>query len=196
MPKTAIIAIARILITAAIVFGFPYFLRQYLKRKDDSTKRIRILLIAYIIAVLIITLGIRSYDDEIGVITDLTWAYRQIFHTIHAGYEVGGLIEAIKRIHWVRGTISSLILNVFLFVPYGYLMPLVFQKMQKWWKVLLAGLTFSLCIETSQYLTHLGWFDISDPVYNGLGALIGYSLYKLIFTNSKTQCRREEQHGQ
>lgn len=185
MPKTAIIAIARILITAAFVFGFPYFLRQFLKHSDKRTKIIRIVLIAYIIAVIVITLGIRSYDNESGVITDLTWAYRQIYRTVHAGYEVGGLLEAIKRIHWVRGTVSSLILNVFLFVPYGYLLPLVTEKMRKWYQVLIAGVAFSLCIEMTQYFTHLGWFDISDPIYNGIGALIGYICFKRILEKAR-----------
>ena len=181
MPKTAIIAIARILITAAFVFGLPYLLRGFFKRSAHSVLTSRFLFITYIIVVFIITLGIRIYDDEIGVITDLTWAYRKIYDTVHAGYEVGGITEAVKRINWVRGTISSLILNVFLFVPFGYLAPPACVKMRKWWKILLAGIAFSLCIEITQYFTHLGWFDISDPLYNGLGALIGYRSYKRVF---------------
>ena len=181
MPKTAIIAIARILITAAFVFGFPYLLRGISKRSAYSVRTSRFLFITYIIVVFIITLGIRNYNDEIGIITDLIWAYRKIYDTVHAGYEVGGISEAIKRINWVRGTISSLILNVFLFVPFGYLAPLTCEKVRRWWKILLAGMAFSLCIEVTQYFTHLGWFDIADPVYNGLGTLIGYRSYKRVF---------------
>lgn len=176
MPKSAIIAISRILITAVVVFGLPYILSLLLNKAEIRTKlrTYRISLIIYIVAILIITLGVRTYDDEIGVITDITWAYRQIFDAMRKGYEAGGIIEAIKRIHWVRGTCSSLILNVLLFVPLGYLLPLNSERCRKRWKVLLAGMAFSLCIETTQYITHLGWFDISDPIYNGLGAWVGY----------------------
>lgn len=116
---------------------------------------------------------------------NLTWAYRQIFDTIAAGYEAGGLLEAINRINWVRGTISSLILNVFLFVPLGYLLPLSIEKMKRWWKVLLVGTLFSFCIETIQLVTHFGWFDIADPIYNGIGSLIGYSIHRKNFIGIK-----------
>lgn len=176
MPKSAIIAISRILITAVVVFGLPYILSLLLNKADVKTKlrTYRIVFGVYIVAILIITLAVRTYDNEIGVITDITWAYRQIFDAMRKGYEVGGIMEAIKRIHWVRGTVSSLILNVLLFVPLGYLLPLNSGRYRRWWKVLLTGMAFSLCIETMQYLSHLGWFDISDPVYNGLGAWVGY----------------------
>ena len=132
-----------------------------------------------------ITLVTRSYDERTGIILNLTWAYRQIFDTIAAGYEAGGLLEAINRINWVRGTISSLILNVFLFVPLGYLLPLSIEKMKRWWKVLLVGTLFSFCIETIQLVTHFGWFDIADPIYNGIGSLIGYSIHRKNFIGIK-----------
>ena len=172
MPKTAIIAILRIVLTAVIVFGFPYLIRRiWSKSKRGIIQKLLLVILAvYIVSVLVITLVTRSYDEQTGVILNLTWAYRQIFDTIAAGYEAGGLLEAVKRIHWVRGTISSLILNVFLFVPLGYLLPLCFARMRRWWKVLLIGILFSLCIETIQFTTHLGWFDIADQYTMGSAA--------------------------
>ena len=130
MPKSAIIAISRILITAVVVFGLPHFLSLLLNKAAIKTKlrTYHISLGIYIVVILIITLGIRTNDDEIGVITDITWAYRQIFDAIRKGYEVGGIMEAIKRIHWVRGTVSSLILNVLLFVPIGYLLSMLSER--------------------------------------------------------------------
>ncbi len=183
MPQSAIIAILRIVLTAASVFGFPYLLRRiWITDKSGHVQRFMpAILVAYSASILAITLGTRTYDEKAGVIFNLTWAYREIFTTMAKGYQVGGLLEAIKRIHWVRGTVSSLILNVFLFVPMGYLLPLSCKQIKSWWKVLLAGVVFSFCIETIQLLTHFGWFDIADPIYNGLGTMIGYSLYRKIF---------------
>jgi glycopeptide antibiotics resistance protein len=68
-------------------------------------------------------------------------------------------------------------LNVLLFMPLGYLIPLSFSKVDRWWQVLLIGFLFSLLIETVQLITRLGWFDASDLLHNTLGALIGYWIY-------------------
>ena len=37
--------------------------------------------------------------------------------------------------------------------------------------------------------------DVDDIFLNIVGALLGYGLHKCILNNSKTQCKREEQHG-
>ena len=68
-------------------------------------------------------------------------------------------------------------LNVLLFMPLGYLIPLSYSKINRWWKVLLLGFTFSLLIETVQLITRLGWFDTSDLLHNTLGAVMGYWIY-------------------
>ncbi len=94
MPKTAIIAILRIVLTAVIV-GFPYLIRRiWSKSKRGIIQKLLLVILAvYIVSVLVITLVTRSYDEQTGVILNLTWAYRQIFDTIAAGYEAGGLLK-------------------------------------------------------------------------------------------------------
>ncbi len=56
-------------------------------------------------------------------------------------------------------------------------------------KVILLGLGSSLAIETTQLITHLGWFDTSDLMHNTLGTVLGYGLYKAFRPNSPVMGR-------
>ena len=76
--------------------------------------------------------------------------------------------------------LEGIILNILLFIPFGYLLPLVWKKADQWWKVMLAGLLTSLFVEVMQWALHRGFADVDDLINNTLGALIGYGLYKAI----------------
>ena len=72
-------------------------------------------------------------------------------------------------------------LNVLLFIPLGLLLPIVVFEFDALWKVLLTGFIISIIIETVQYVSHLGWFDIDDVLMNTIGVCIGYLEFKLLF---------------
>ena len=94
----------------------------------------------------------------------------------------GGLIQGIftgtvKITNWAE--LRNIILNILLFIPFGYLFPSLFPKL-RWWQVILLGLAFSLCIELLQLITKLGYADVDDLINNTLGTAIGWLCYKLI----------------
>lgn len=94
----------------------------------------------------------------------------------------GGLIQGIfsgtvKITNWAE--LRNIILNILLFIPFGYLLPSLFPRL-RWWQVVLLGLAFSLCIELLQLITKLGYADVDDLINNALGAAIGWLCYKLI----------------
>ena len=74
-------------------------------------------------------------------------------------------------------SISEILLNVLLFVPFGFLTPLSTERLQKWWKVLFLGLCFSLFIELLQVSLHRGYFDIGDLMHNTIGTIIGFLVW-------------------
>ena len=74
--------------------------------------------------------------------------------------------------------VASYLLNVVLFVPLGFLLPLIWENENRFWKILLAGVSFSLLIELSQLL-NLRSTDIDDLLLNTLGAVIGFVLFRL-----------------
>ena len=74
----------------------------------------------------------------------------------------------------------NLFLNILMFVPFGFMLPLAVPVFQTFWKTYLAGFLFTLLIETSQILFHRGVFELDDIMNNFLGAVIGYGFYRFL----------------
>ncbi|WP_342509664.1 VanZ family protein [Sporosarcina sp. FSL K6-2383] len=69
-----------------------------------------------------------------------------------------------------------LYLNIFMFVPFGILLPLLHARFRKaGWTIGMAAL-FTLSIESVQLLTGYGIFEVDDLFNNLLGAIIGYGI--------------------
>ena len=80
-------------------------------------------------------------------------------------------VALLKRLRYLEGAG----LNILLFVPFGYLLPLLWKRAERWWKVVLCGFVLSLLIELTQLMTHLGMFDLDDLMNNSLGAFLGWA---------------------
>ena len=72
------------------------------------------------------------------------------------------------------------VLNLLLFVPFGFLAPLLWRQLRSAVKTAGAGLCLSLFIETAQMFSGR-LTDIDDLVVNTAGALIGYALAKFVY---------------
>ena len=71
----------------------------------------------------------------------------------------------------------QIILNILLFVPFGFMFPVIHPKLSK--ATITYGFLFSLAIEIMQYITGRGLADIDDLINNTLGAVIGYLIYRV-----------------
>lgn len=67
--------------------------------------------------------------------------------------------------------------NVLAFLPYGFLLPVVFPGVNGGLFTILSGLSVSLCVEAIQLMTRVGSFDVDDLILNTLGAAFGYFLF-------------------
>jgi glycopeptide antibiotics resistance protein len=76
------------------------------------------------------------------------------------------------------------LLNIALFVPLGFLLPLLWPSWNRPIPVLLFGVAFSLMIEASQLL-NIRFTDIDDVLLNSLGALLGLLLFQVFAALSK-----------
>ena len=96
-------------------------------------------------------------------------------------------LRAILTCHYGLTTNRS-VLNMILFIPFGYLLPAVndfFCKGRhrieiKWWLAVCCGLLVSLMIELSQLICRFGVFELDDLVKNTLGSAIGYGIWRLL----------------
>lgn len=78
--------------------------------------------------------------------------------------------------------VKHTVLNVFLFIPFGYLVPAMNpQKLRKWSYAMLGGLMVSTLIEGVQMTVSLGECDIDDIIANTIGAVLGYVLMRMVW---------------
>lgn len=74
----------------------------------------------------------------------------------------------------------NIILNILMFVPFGFLLPFLSKKFQAFWKTYLAGFAFTLFIEVVQLILRRGIFELDDLMNNTVGAMIGYGCYRIV----------------
>ena len=70
--------------------------------------------------------------------------------------------------------------NVIGFMPFGFLLTVVRNKKTNFVVALLYSFTFTFLIESVQYVTKLGVFDIDDLMLNTLGGILGYIIYFIL----------------
>lgn len=96
------------------------------------------------------------------------------------------LFREIKRFWAYREVLgkmavwTNLVGNVVGFSPYGFYLPVFFQKVQNWRAVTLLSFLLSLSIETIQLVFKVGSFDVDDLLLNTLGGLLGYLIYWIV----------------
>lgn len=86
----------------------------------------------------------------------------------------------INLIPFSDGFSVSFILNIFLFIPLGFLCPLISKRYQNVKNTLLIGCGLSLMIEITQLFTLYRATDINDLITNVAGTLIGYFCFRFI----------------
>lgn len=82
------------------------------------------------------------------------------------------------------------VLNILLFMPLGFLLPIYSEKLKKIWKVVFIGFIVTSVIEIIQYITKIGIFEIDDIFNNTIGVLIGYCIY-MTFNNLRKKENRK-----
>jgi glycopeptide antibiotics resistance protein len=83
-------------------------------------------------------------------------------------------------------TLAGAAANVALFLPLGFLLPLVAPWFERWWRTVGAGLALSAAIELSQVaFPGVRRPDVNDVLMNTLGAAIGFLAYRLVATWSR-----------
>ncbi len=115
------------------------------------------LLISYIAMILLITFLSREDNGNTGLYLELfsSWG-----------------INARNNAYFIE--------NILLFIPLGIFSSLVIKRMRNCILSLLAGLGFSFCIESLQYVTGRGVFQVDDILTNGLGMLLGCVVFGIV----------------
>ncbi|MBO6255257.1 MAG: VanZ family protein [Bacteroidaceae bacterium] len=114
------------------------------------------LLLGYVLLVLCFTVFFREGKDVAQISMKPLWNYESLNYKL----------------------IAESILNVFLFMPIGFLAGAAVRN-RRMLTVLGIGLFISFSIEVMQYVFQRGVCNIDDLMHNVLGCFIGYSLFAL-----------------
>lgn len=143
------------------------------KLKKETKRMIRafgtVLFILYILALIYFLF----FSEEYGRIAMEEREYR---------YNLIPFVE-IRRF-WVYrkqlgflAVFTNLFGNVAGFLPFGFILPMITEKMRSGWLITLAGFGLSLTVEVIQLITKVGCFDVDDLILNTTGAVLGYLLF-------------------
>lgn len=87
-------------------------------------------------------------------------------------------LDEINLLPFQSVGIMTYVLNMIMFLPLGFLIPLIWEQYRNLLKILIIGFSFSLSIELCQLFNRRNT-DIDDLMMNTLGAVAGYFIWKL-----------------
>ena len=168
--------LAFILITIlAALLGFGYFIiyKKFLKGDKKLSKRrtfIWFCFIGYIIMVIGVTFlnrGARVFGDTN---LHLFSSYREAWNSFNST------------------TWRFIILNIFMFVPLGIILPLLNKRFRKFPWTFGVAFLMTFIIEILQLITGYGILELDDMLNNVLGAIIGYGIVMaiIVFVENRT----------
>lgn len=73
----------------------------------------------------------------------------------------------------------NLVLNILMFCPIGFLLPILHPVFRKYYIVYATGFGCSFFIELTQLIFRCGVFETDDLINNTLGAMIGFGMFSL-----------------
>lgn len=113
------------------------------------------------------------FSEEYGRIAEAERAYR---------YNLVPFVE-IRRF-WVYrkqlgilAVFTNILGNVIGFLPFGFILPVIADRLHSAFLITLAGFSLSLTVELIQLVTKVGCFDVDDLILNTLGAALGYLIF-------------------
>lgn len=147
----------------AIIYRFFYYKRWKLAGK--RTLLTKTLMFIYLSFVLFFTL--------MPIISSLEYAIDNLLHDPYGNGRIN-LIPFDDFMHGRGNVVRELVLNVIMFLPFGFLLPI--HKKRGLLFTLLMCIALSCCIELIQPLFHRS-FDVTDLITNTTGGLIGFLIY-------------------
>lgn len=91
-----------------------------------------------------------------------------------------------NRMEW-----RNIILNIILFVPFGFFIPICFQRFRRVLYILILCIMTTSIIEWTQCLLKIGVFQVDDIINNTLGGIIGFGFYMCLYAMYFQKCKRK-----
>ncbi|OWA33617.1 hypothetical protein B9G55_19890 [Saccharibacillus sp. O16] len=79
----------------------------------------------------------------------------------------------------IRAPFINLVGNVAVFIPFGVLLPILFRRCRNYLGFIGRFLLLILALELAQGVLGAGVADVDDLILNGIGATLGYIVYRV-----------------
>ncbi len=159
---------------AVATLAAPMMLKYLSKRK--TRKLLCIVLIVYIVGNLYFTFLSRTFATKRYIELKPFLVYSRLFVTQKDPPPTETGILAMLQDATLP--VWGVILNILLYYPLGYLLPILFPKLKPK-HVILIGCLCSIATEATQYLLKMGWCETDDVIHNTLGTAIGVWVWHL-----------------
>lgn len=143
--------------------------------KRETKKMIRQVGIVLFVVYILLLMYALFFSEAYGRGAQVEHVYR---------YNLMPFVE-IRRFWSYRGQLGNVALftnifgNVLGFIPFGFILPVIWYRMRSGFLIVLSGFALSLFVETVQLVTRVGCFDVDDLILNTLGTAIGYLAFAI-----------------
>ena len=146
--------------------------------KDRPTERKYIRWIFFLYLLIIIRLIIFKYPFEELLAIAGGWSGEVVAAGLRsANFTFFKTIRMYVDYSYMLNSFENLVGNVMIFVPFGFLLPMVFEKKKSFFLMMIMAFAFVFGIEVFQLVSGFGAFDVDDIILNCLGAVMGYLIY-------------------
>ncbi len=116
----------------------------------------------------------KNYDNNLILFREIRrfWVYRRQIGFRHVFLNLAG--------------------NILIFMPFGFLLPIMSRKLRGFFRVVLLGLALSFAVECIQYFSNTGSFDVDDLLLNTIGTALGFLVIALVWNRRKAKSRRSK----
>ena len=161
------------------------------KRGSISWKREAVLLLMFINLAVLLRLTFYPMARVDGKVQPLVFDISRIYPFWINFVPFVHLDDYVSRWEMILNFIG----NIAMFIPSGIVLPIIYKKLNNFWKVLGAGFLISLCIEILQLPFAGRSSDIDDLILNTSGVAIGYGIYALVRALAGLK-RKSKQHNE
>ena len=165
---------------------------KMVKKYGYDKSLLRINLIIYFLTYIIMIFNLTLFDELYGRqgLTTVIWNKKLLkeyfntsfniipFHTIKLF--MNGYNNGVVSYHAFFENIYG---NFLAFIPFAFFIPLIFKKIDKYYKFLIIMVIIVVQIELLQFITMSGACDIDDVILNLVGSSIAYLIFSIKSVN-------------
>ena len=147
-----------------------------MKERPTERKYVRCIFFSY----LLIVIRLIIFKYPYGQLREImgSWSKEVITLGLHsANFIPFKTIRMYIDYSYMLNSFENLVGNIVIFVPFGFLLPMVQKGGRNFFVMLLHALLFVLGIEIFQLFSGFGAFDVDDILLNCMGAIWGYLIY-------------------